>query len=339
MRQAEAEWDSHDDRDPDDERDEQHHVRAARRDEVREAGGAEVVAERLGERVVLAEDHPSGEGLLLAFEPRVDATLGAGAEGVDRGAAGAAGGADLVRLEDRVDVAAALEGLAGAEGSEGALRRDLVADVERRGLRPPRDAELHGVAVWRLDREDADAEGPLAWGFEDVASDGRSGLRRERRAVQGGQPRVGDAPPRSAWRATAALRTAGHGQSRPAASGVRRPRVTSAVSASAAVSAASAHGHRGPVRRPATSAPSTRCRGYTAMRSRSTRVRRAKLDRVLTPAPAHAATRGGPRRCPGHRRARRPSRSRRARRGSRGWPGPWRGRCRRGRRAARASRC
>jgi hypothetical protein len=66
------------------ERHEQHHVLAARGEEMREAGDPEVLARGLVERLVLAEDHAARQGGARRVEAAADRALGRAAHRIER---------------------------------------------------------------------------------------------------------------------------------------------------------------------------------------------------------------------------------------------------------------
>ena len=227
------------------ERREQQDVRAARRHEVGEAGGAEVLADRLGQRAVLTEHHPARERALRRRQAARQRALGAGADAVERAeqpAAAAAGGADRPRAQQRVRVAAALVRVERAERREPAGDREL--DAGLRAGRPATCADARSSTRsprrgrTQPDRRDARAERALARVLEQRGADVELAAeqRPERRPVERGEPRLRD-------------RRAGEDRDDRAQREQRLPPSASAASAAAATTPAASEARRAGRRR------------------------------------------------------------------------------------------
>ncbi len=181
---------------------EQEDVRPARRDEVREAGCAEVLAHRLGERAVLAEHHPAGERALRGLKAARERALRAGADAVERAEEATAPPArrrGSSGAQQRVGVAPALVRVERPERGETAshgeldpgLRSGRPGHVRRRAQQHPLAASGSGL---QADRRDPDAERALARMLEQRRPDAELAARQrpQRRSVERCEPRLRD---------------------------------------------------------------------------------------------------------------------------------------------------
>ncbi len=129
---------------------EQRHVLAAGRDQVRQTGRPEVLAQVVGQRVVLAEDHAAGERRRARGDGAGQRALGARSDRVDEpgGAAAApAGRDDLLRAQLRVDAATREPGVVRRQAREAAPDLELGADRRARPRDPWPRAQEHAFVV------------------------------------------------------------------------------------------------------------------------------------------------------------------------------------------------
>ena len=141
------------------ERDEQHHVLAARGEQMGEPGDPEVLARGLVERLVLAEDHPPRQGGAWRVEAAADRALGRVAHRIERpwhAAAPAPGGRHALGEEPPVRAAAAQPAVAVAQRQQAAPRHHLLPHVHARPAGRAHDYALPRPAAAR----EPDERGP-----------------------------------------------------------------------------------------------------------------------------------------------------------------------------------
>ena len=341
------------------ERGQQHHVLAADREHVGEARALELVAHVVGQPLVLAEHHPAQQRRLRLGQPARQPGLGAAASGVDEpgGAAAARAGPRHGRhLDGRARAAPALVRVEPPERRHRAAHRDDLADARPAASAARAHAQHGHLAVDAAAQQPRPRHGRADRPLADRLEQHRAGVDRspvhvrQRPAFERAEPHVCDRRARQhGGRGEQRQRRGGGGQDRRDGSRVAGERCRGRR----------AEGERRRRRRGNARGgdEDRRRRGRRHHRRRRERagqeaggdreeedVARVAVDRRedgphLTPAPARAARRAGRRRSRAPGRAPRPTRSRRWPRGSRGCSGPWRGRCRRARRAARAWPC
>ena len=320
------------------ERGEQRDVRPARREQMGETARAEVLADVVGERVVLPEHHPpaecrraGGRALDSACSARRRTPSSAPATPPRRRPVGSSRSTEICAWAPRRRSYSS----AGPSASIRPRTRTSVpvGDRGHRARTPPCDAR----------RSTTRSPFASSAGATTVPHALRSGGSRTVAVICTWRPMSGVSvvPSIASIRACATSAPTASATTTPAPSTAAvggPPRTQSAshglapATARAAAIAAdrpAAGRRRPPAPAPRRALPSRRCRGW----------RRASSIHALTPSPGRAAPRGAPRRSRARRRAPRPSRSRRAARGRPGSSPPSPGRRPRACRAARASRC